>query len=77
MPYYRARMNAEGMIEHNDPWKQFIIPMGAEVRFQVDIGTPISRNSKLLVNKPKKLASGELEYTITQPLENRDSAEDA
>jgi hypothetical protein len=63
-------------VEHGDSRKQFIIPVGAEVRFQIDLGTAISRNAKLLVNKPKKLASGELEYTITQPLKNRVASEE-
>ena len=43
----------------------------------MDIGTKISRNAKLLVNKPKKLVSGDVEYTITQPLSNEEQDEPA
>jgi hypothetical protein len=59
-------------LNHSDKRKQFIIPVDSEVRFQLDCGTKISRGAKLLINKPKRLPSGEVEYTITQPLENDD-----
>lgn len=46
----------------------FIVPVNSEVRFALDYGTPISKGARLVVNKPKQLPSGEVEYTITQPL---------
>lgn len=30
----------------------------------------------MLINKPKRLQNGEVEYTITQPLENDDGLDD-
>ena len=32
--------------------------------------------AKLLINKPKRMPNGEVEYTITQPLENDDGLGD-
>jgi hypothetical protein len=67
-PYYVARLTDDGHIEGGDERKQFIVTMGSEVRFQLDYGTKISKEAKLLVNKPKKQADGGAEYTMTQPL---------
>lgn len=64
-PYFVARMNENGELEHSETEKQFIIPVDSEVRFRLDYGVKISRGARLLVNKPKRLAKGELEYTIT------------
>jgi hypothetical protein len=38
----------------------------------VDCGIPISRDAKLLINKPKKLGKGAVEYTMTQPILNEE-----
>jgi hypothetical protein len=75
-PYYIGRMNEQGHIEHGDKRNQFIIPIGSEVRFQVDSGTPISREAVLLVNKPKLLKGGAIEYTITQPFKDDEDFSD-
>ena len=75
-PYYVARFRESGRINHSDKRKQFIIPVDSEVRFQLDVGHKISRGAKLLINKPKRLPNGEVEYTITQPLENDDGLGD-
>ena len=40
----------------------------------MDRGAKISRNARLLVNKPKPLPGGQVEYTITRPLS--DAVED-
>lgn len=58
-------MNEKGELEYAESEKQFIIPVDSEVRFQLDYGPAISRGARLLVNKPKRLPEGELEYTIT------------
>ena len=58
-------MNELGNIENYSSRAQFIIPVGSELRIHIDSGTPVSRGAKILVNKPKKLANGEVEYTIT------------
>ena len=76
-PYYIGRMNEQGYLDNGDSRNQFIIPIGSEVRFQIDSGTPISKEAVLLVNKPKHLKSGEIEYTITQPFkDDEDFAEE-
>jgi hypothetical protein len=40
------------MIEFDDDRKQFIVPTGTEVRFQLNAGTKISNNAKLCINMP-------------------------
>ena len=76
-PYYIGRMNEQGYLDYGDRNTQFIIPIGSEVRFQVDSGTPISKEAVLLVNKPKRTKGGEIEYTITQPFkDNEDFSEE-
>lgn len=42
------------------------------MRFQLDCGIKISRDAKLLINKPKKKADGSVEYTMTQPILNEE-----
>ena len=76
-PYFVAKLLENGVLEHHHKEQQFIIPIDSEVRFQVDRGTKISRQARLLINKPKRYASGQVEYTITQPLENDDDQLDA
>jgi hypothetical protein len=71
-----AQMNEHGQLDHTDKEKQFIIPVDSEVRFHLDCGTKISRGARLLVNKPRRQANGEWEYTITQPLSNEDDDEE-
>ena len=65
--YFLARMNAQGVLYHSHNEKLFIVPIGSKVKFEMDYGTPISRNPKLLVNKPLRDKDGNLSYTITQP----------
>ena len=74
-PYYTARILQNGELEYYDKEKQFIIPAESEVRFQLDYGTPISLEAKLLVNKPKRLVNGEVEYTIASPMNDEGSFE--
>lgn len=70
-------MNEQGYLDHGARNTQFIIPIGSEVRFQVDSGTPISKEAVLLVNKPKRFKDGGIEYTITQPFkDNEDFSEE-
>ena len=76
-PYFVAHLNEEGILDHADKEKQFIIPGGSEVRFHLNFGTKIARGARLLVNKPKRLPNGEVEYTITQPLSDKEGATDA
>lgn len=75
-PYFVARMNDQGVLDHTDKEKQFIIPVDSEVRFHLDCGTGVSRGARLLVNKPKPQPNGGWEYTITQPLTNEEVDED-
>jgi hypothetical protein len=58
-------MDESGRLEHTDKEKQFIVPVDSEVRFQLEYGTKLSRGARLLVNKPLRLPTGALEYTIT------------
>jgi hypothetical protein len=39
--------------------------VNSEVRFQLDYGSEVSKGARLVVNKPKKLPNGSVEYTIT------------
>jgi hypothetical protein len=47
-------MSDQGIIDDYNSRAQFIIPINSELRIQLDSGTEISRNAKLLVNKPQK-----------------------
>jgi hypothetical protein len=52
LPYYTARIDEKGMIEFDNDRKQFIVPTGTEIRFQLNYGSKISNNAKLVVNMP-------------------------
>ena len=52
--YFIAKMSDQGIIDDYNSRAQFIIPINSELRIQLDSGTEISRNAKLLVNKPQK-----------------------
>ena len=67
-PYFIGKMNGDGVLDQTSEELQFIIPVNSEVRFHLDYGTKVSRGARLVVNKPKRLANGEVSYTITQPL---------
>jgi hypothetical protein len=52
LPYYTAKIDEEGQIEHDDDRKQFIVPTHTEVRFQLNAGTKISNDAVLCCNMP-------------------------
>lgn len=69
--YFTTRFRENGELEGYQEKQQFIIPVNSEVRFYLDCGMTISKNARLLVNKPKyNKVTGEYEYTITQPMSN-------
>jgi hypothetical protein len=75
--YIMTRFDDNGELEGYHKEKQFIIPVNSEVRFFLDCGSKIATNATLLVNKPfHNSKTGELEYTITQPLKNEESDDD-
>ena len=69
-------MNDDDILDHSSKSQMFIVPVNSEVRFHLDYGTKISKGARLVVNKPKRLPNGEIEYTITQPLKVQQIAEE-
>lgn len=67
--YFTTRFNDSGELEGYNKRNQFLIPVNSEVRFTIDAGIKISKNAKLLINKPQvNTKTGTTEYTITQPM---------